>query len=346
MVSRSDAIKELSQHASDGKFLQSLRTEAATKNALVMPFIRALGYNIFDPQEVVPEFTADVGTKQGEKVDYAIMISGSPMMIFECKKVSDPLDVSRVSQLIRYFNSTDAEVGVLTNGVVYKFFGHVDKENIMDETPFMVIDLTKPDAREFGELDAFGKDAFDPEAIKSSASSMKYIRDIKGYLTESYNRPDEDFVELLARKALPKGVSLTQRQREQFKDLTKRAFADFIEDMGVNLDSLSSHQPSSVSDSETPNREGTPPQTVSELVDIENGAFERVRKQKRRNESWVNIRKGVLALQDKPHEPFGTRNVENTAKACVRRISKETSLSLAQIENVLDERGLGYGQRS
>ena len=340
-------MEELAQRAGDDQFLKLLRTEAATKNSLIMPFIQALGYDVSDPQEVVPEFTADVGTKQGEKVDYAIMISGRPMIIFECKKVSDPLDVSRVSQLIRYFNSTDAEVGVLTNGVVYKFFGHVDKENIMDETPFMVIDLAKPDAREFDELNAFGKDVFDPEAIKSLASSMKYIRDIKGYLAESYNRPDEDFVELLARKALPKGASLTQLRREQFRDLTKRAFADFIEDMGVNLDSLSSHQPSSVSDSETLNREGTPPQTVSELVDIENEAFERMKGVRAQtHQSWVNIRKGVQALQGKPHKDFGTPNVGNTAKSCVRRISKETGLSLAQIENVLDERRLGYGQRS
>ncbi len=36
---------------------------------MVMPFINALGYNVFDPLEVVPEYTADVGIKRGEKVD-------------------------------------------------------------------------------------------------------------------------------------------------------------------------------------------------------------------------------------------------------------------------------------
>lgn len=342
MASRSDAMERLARRAVDDQFLESLTTEAAAKTSLVMPFIQALGYDVFNPQEVVPEFTADVGMKQGEKVDYAIMSSGSPIMIFECKKVSDSLDFSRVSQLIRYFNNTDAEVGVLTNGVVYKFFSDLDKKNIMDGTPFLVIDLSIPDAREFGELDKFGKDAFDAEAIKSSALSMKHIRDIKDYLTKSYNQPDEDFIELVARKVIPNGSRLTQQQREQWKDLTKRAFADFIEDMGVNVvprqPPLSPHQETR----EQGDTQDTKP-TGLKLSDTGDAVYELVKEQKQGNESWVNIRKGVRALQGKPHEPFGTPNVESNAKSCVRRICRKTGLSHAQIENMLDERGLGHG---
>ncbi len=228
MVSRSDAMEALSERAiKQGEFLE---TEQAAKTSLVLPFIQNLGYDIFDPLEVVPEFTADVGTKQGEKVDYAIILDRKPAIVFECKKVSDPLDPSRVSQLIRYFNNTDSIVGVLTNGIVYKFFMDLDKENIMDQSPFLVIDITRPDAKEFDELNRFSKDAFDPEEIKSSASSMKYIRGIKDYLTESYNQPDEELVEFLARKVLPSGHRLTTQRREQFKGLAKRAFHSFVSD--------------------------------------------------------------------------------------------------------------------
>ena len=275
MVLRSDAMGELTRRAADEQFLDLLETEAIAKTSLIMLFIKALGYDGTDPREVVPEFTADVGVKQGEKVDYAIIINGSPMIIFECKKVSDPLDVSRVSQLIRYFNNTDAEVGVLTNGVVYKFFSDLDKENIMDETPFLVIDLSKPGTRDFDVLDMFSKGAFDPEAIKSLAASMKYMRGIKDYLAKSYNQPDEDFVGLVARKMLPSGTNLTQQRREQFEELTKRAFGEFVSDQISNMlrrvqaINIEPDEPDSANLAETAETADIPQQTPVEGKNIE-----------------------------------------------------------------------------
>ena len=137
MVSR-NAIEALSKRAAQLLEQNILTTEEATKHALVLPFIQALGYDIFDPMEVVPEYTADFGLKQGEKVDYAIVREdndGEPAMLIECKKVSDPLDVSKASQLSRYFSQTPAHIGILTNGVAYKFFSDLDAENVMDATP-------------------------------------------------------------------------------------------------------------------------------------------------------------------------------------------------------------------
>ena len=233
MVARSDAMEILSRRASEQQ--QILTTEEAAKTALVLPFIQALGYDIFDPTEVVPEFTADVGTKQGEKVDYAIIHDDKPAIVFECKRVSDSLDVERVSQLVRYFNNTPAAIGVLTNGIVYKFFSDLDKENIMDTMPFLVIDVTKPDAKEFDELNRFTKGSFDPEDIKSSASAMKYIRGIKGYLRVSYGQPDIDLVRLLAGKVLPSGSRLTQQRLDQFTELAKSAFHGFVADQINNM---------------------------------------------------------------------------------------------------------------
>lgn len=66
-----DQIMQLADRVD--KMKAQLQTEEATKNALIMPFIQALGYDVFNPMEVIPEFTSDVGTKKGEKVDYAIM---------------------------------------------------------------------------------------------------------------------------------------------------------------------------------------------------------------------------------------------------------------------------------
>jgi len=99
-----------------------IKTEEATKSAFVMPFInKVLGYDVFDPTEVIPEFICDVGTKKGEKIDYAIIKNGEIQILIECKKIGEPLNIKHASQLFRYFHVTTARISILTNGQVYKF---------------------------------------------------------------------------------------------------------------------------------------------------------------------------------------------------------------------------------
>ena len=117
-------------------------TEEATKTALVLPFIRELGYDVFNPEEVLPEYTADVGIKKGEKVDYAILKDGSPIILFECKPCGAKLD-SYSSQLYRYFSVTNARIAILTDGVIYRFYSDLVAQNKLDERPFLEIDLDR-----------------------------------------------------------------------------------------------------------------------------------------------------------------------------------------------------------
>ena len=208
-----------------------LNTEEATKHALVLPFIQALGYDIFNPVEVVPEYTADFGLRQGEKVDYAIVREendGEPAMLIECKKASDSLDVSKASQLGRYFSQTPAHIGILTNGVVYKFFSDLDAENVMDSTPFLEINVTELDTRDVNALNHFAKHTFDIDEARSAASNMKHIHGMKAYLAQAYAQPDADFVRLLARKVYS-GI-ITQARFEHFEGLVKLAFQGFVND--------------------------------------------------------------------------------------------------------------------
>src|SRR4051812_29387574 len=107
-----DQLKALSARLNTTKSL--IQTEEATKNAMVMPFIQILGYNVFDPTEVTPELVADIGTKKGEKVDYAILRDGRPIMLFECKRCGGELNINHAGQLFRYFHVTAARFGVLT----------------------------------------------------------------------------------------------------------------------------------------------------------------------------------------------------------------------------------------
>ncbi len=205
-----------------------LATEEATKNALVMPFINALGYNVFDPTEVVPEFTADVGIKKGEKVDYVIMRDGLPAILIECKAVGTSLDTAVMSQLFRYFTVTDARFAICTDGVRYRFFSDLEKPNRMDEKPFLEFDLLNMRPEVVEQLKKLTKVHFDQDAILASAGELKYTREIKKVLAQQLEFPDEDFVRLMATRVTT--LRFTQSVREQFEVLVRDALRDFIRD--------------------------------------------------------------------------------------------------------------------
>ena len=124
-----DQLKQIADRIS--KLKDSIQTEEATKNAFILPFINALGYDIFNPLEVIPEFIADIGVKKGEKVDYAILRNGVPIILVECKHWKENLDIHN-TQLILYFNATKAKFAILTNGINYRFYTDLEDPNKMD----------------------------------------------------------------------------------------------------------------------------------------------------------------------------------------------------------------------
>lgn len=204
-----------------------IQTEEATKNAMVMPFIQALGYNVFDPMEVTPELVSDVGTKKGEKVDYAILRDGKPIMLFECKKCGGDLNINHAGQLFRYFHVTEARFGVLTNGLVYRFFTDLEQPNKMDEKPFFEFNILDFKERDVEELKKFAKSAFDLDTILTTANDLKYTRAIQTKLSELMASPSEDFVRLLSAEILG-SKRFTPAVRDQFTTISKRAFEQFI----------------------------------------------------------------------------------------------------------------------
>ena len=208
---------------------ERLNTEEATKQALILPFLHALGYNVFDPSEVMPEYTADFGTKQGEKVDYAIMSNDAPVMIIECKKASDKLtSTNQVSQLYRYFSTdTQIHIGVLTNGIRYQFFSDLDSPNVMDTTPFLEVNMEDLNSGALEQLGQFAK-GFNVDETVETASRLRYINGMKEVLTKQFNYPEEDFVEWLGRRVY--AGRMTQTVKENFTALTRRAFHEFVND--------------------------------------------------------------------------------------------------------------------
>ena len=207
----------------------AIQTEEATKNAFIMPFIQSiLGYDVFNPLEVVPEFTSDIGTKKGEKVDYAILKDGAIQILIESKKIGEPLNINHAGQLFRYFHVTSARISILTNGQVYKFFTDLDAPNKMDEKPFLELDLLNIDEHAIPELQKLTKSAFDVDSIISAAGELKYVGQIKRILAAQFSEPDDDFVRLFASRIYD-GV-ITQKVREQFGHLTRKATAQFLGD--------------------------------------------------------------------------------------------------------------------
>ncbi|SDG05165.1 hypothetical protein SAMN04488589_2045 [Methanolobus vulcani] len=221
-----DEVKALAARIPNLK--DSIMTEEATKNALVMPMINILGYNVFDPTEVVPEFTADHGTKKGEKVDYAIIKAGEPIMLIECKTLGSDLNTNHASQLFRYFNVTSAKVGILTNGTTYRFFSDLEDANKMDDKPFLEIDLLNLKDEQVEELKRFKKERFDVCELESVANELKYTKEIKQILLSEMNKPSEDFVKFFAN--LVYNGRITPNKRDQFTAITKKAFNQFIND--------------------------------------------------------------------------------------------------------------------
>ena len=222
-----DQLRALASRIASTKDL--IQTEEATKNAMVMPFIQALGYNVFDPLEVTPELVADVGTKKGEKVDYAILMTGKPIILFECKKCGADLNINHASQLFRYFHVTEARFGILTNGLTYRFFTDLEQPNKMDEKPFLEFNLLDFKEQDVEELKKFAKAAFDVDKILTTANELKYTRAIQNLLAEWMVNPSEDFVRLVSADLLA-GKRFTPAVREQFSQITKRAFKQLIGD--------------------------------------------------------------------------------------------------------------------
>lgn len=202
-------------------------SEEATKTAMVMPFIaHILGYNVFDPSEVVPEYTADVGTKKGEKVDYAICQAEQPILLFECKHFGAPLGRDQISQLYRYFSVTDVRFGVLTDGGIYQFYSDIEEQNRMDMHPFLEFNLLDPDTVDVTELRRFTKTRFDADTILANARDLKFTREVLRLLHEEWQEPSDDFVRLLAARVYD-GVK-TKRVMEQFTRATKKAQRQFV----------------------------------------------------------------------------------------------------------------------
>ncbi len=214
------------------------RGEAATKQALVLPMLELLGYEIWDPLEVCPEFEGDFATRkagQKEKVDLAIIVGDAPRIFIEVKAADADLD-GHEGQLARHFNAVPAvALGVLTNGMEYRFFTDTGAPNIMDQRPFFVFRLDQLDLR-LDVLSRFSKRAFDAQGIRDYATDLFFTASITAFLRSELDLrsrpPSEDFVRwVLGHKELYDSSRVTASVVERFEPIVGAALATVLREI-------------------------------------------------------------------------------------------------------------------
>lgn len=250
-----DSIRQISERIENLK--DNLQTEEATKTALIMPFINALGYDVFNPLEVLPEMCCDIGTKKGEKIDYAIMKDGEPVILIECKHWAQDLNLHD-NQLLRYFNVSKAKFGVLTNGIIYRFYTDLAEPNKMDGKPFLEVNLLDLKDAQIEELKKFHKSYFDINEILSSASELKYMGELRAVIGKEFASPTPDFVRYFGKQVYD-GV-FTPKVLEQFTGLVKRTIGNYIND------TISERLKAAIKDNEE-NREKTEDEATEQTTD-------------------------------------------------------------------------------
>ena len=255
-----DFIDQIKTHAKIIPTLkEKIQTEEGTKNALIMPFIQILGYNVFDPNEVNPEFIADVGTKKGEKVDYAIIKDGKPCILIECKPINSDLSKEQASQLFRYFSVTPAKIGILTNGIIYQFFTDLDEKNKMDIKPFLEINLLDIKEPSIEQLKNYTKQGLNLDELHDTATQLKYTKEIIQIANKEFSQPSQEFVRFFAQQVYPK--KLTQKALDNFTVITKESLNQFLADK-INERLKSAMQPETPKVQETQSTDITQSPTI------------------------------------------------------------------------------------
>lgn len=221
-----DSIKQLSERVATLK--SNLLTEEATKTALILPFINALGYDIFNPLEVLPEMNCDIGTKKGEKIDYAILRNGEPVILIECKHWEQNLTLHD-NQLLRYFHVSKAKFGILTNGVTYRFYTDLTAPNKMDEKPFLEVNMLDLREEQIEELKRFHKTYFDINSILSTANELKYMGELRNAISREFASPSTEFIKYMGKQVYE--GQFTQKVIDQFTPLVERSINNYINDL-------------------------------------------------------------------------------------------------------------------
>lgn len=302
-MSFKDDITKLSIQINERK--EYITNEEMTKQSLIIPFIQTLGFDVFNPLEVRPEYTADFGIKKGEKVDYALFKDKDPIIFIEAKSVNEKLE-NHNAQLSRYFNSaSDVKLGILTNGIEYKFFTDLNNNNIMDDTPFLTIDFSNIKETDVENLMTFRKDSFDKENLINYAEELVYTNALNDTLRTLLKTPSDDFIRFII-KDFSENMRVTNNVIERFRPLVKKAISNAVLEMvSKGLD----HEESPCEELENKEKETIEQPTDNIIIN-----------------NQINKRKGIITTDDELKAYEIVKNIlTNHAKDCSEVYYKDTT---------------------
>jgi hypothetical protein len=228
-----DSDQLYSQLATIGERIETageqIVTEEATKTSLVLPFFTALGYDVFNPGEVVPEFDAGLGEMKDKKADYALQINGKPVIIVECKALSVKLSNRHINQLFDYFIRTEVKFALLTNGDDHWFYSETNKPNVMDEEPFLKLTLSGLSGKAVEELLPLCKPTYDLKTALPRAVELRNLSYIRKAIKTELASPSDDFVRLIANEVPGK---FTAAKIESLRSQVKSALEEHLRSEG------------------------------------------------------------------------------------------------------------------
>ncbi len=205
-----------------------ITTKEATGKTLVLPFVQTLGYDIYDQAEVCPKFTAKGGSERNGEVDYAILIDAAPVILLTCRSCDHDLNKANTTKLRRCFHTVSAEIGVLTNGKTYYFYSDLEERKIMDDRPFLQVDLLNLDQQMISALANLTKSSFDPDQVLVEAGERKYIQAIKAMLLEGSTTPSLQMVRFFAEQVYSRHKS--PQTLNLFTPIVQKAVSQFVDE--------------------------------------------------------------------------------------------------------------------
>lgn len=224
-MSFADTIRTLAGQIKERR--QHVQTEEAGKQALILPFVAALGFDIWNPAEVIPEYKAG-WAKQTEKIDYALLIAKRLSIFVEAKGLNEVL-VNYDPQLAKYFNSTpEVRFCIITNGVQYRFFTDLQEKNLLDKKPFFEFDFEDFSDSDIAVLDRFRKDAFNAESLIGYAEDLVFLSALKSQFKGLLREPSDDFVRFAVGAAGLVDGRITQKVVDRFRPLVKESISAAI----------------------------------------------------------------------------------------------------------------------
>lgn len=174
--------------------------EQDTKAGLIQPILRALGWDVEDPDEVAREFKL---RRQDKPVDYALLLLRNPCLFMEAKGLGKNLnDRKWANQIAGYATQSGVEWVVLTDGDEYRIYNsHAPVP--LEEKLFRTIRISDDDESAVKTLALLSKERMREKRIDSFWNAHFVDRKVRAAVEALFAtdpEPDPSVVRLISKR--------------------------------------------------------------------------------------------------------------------------------------------------